>query len=470
MTNWTPNIADGTGPIYLRLADRIEADIGSGALPPGAKLPPQRNLAFDIGVTIGTIGRAYSLLRERGLVSGEIGRGTYVLGKGVSPGEGQAPAEAMDGSRLHFASPGKLLLDSTAAPDVGQAPIFGRLAAEISRDHPDEIVGYTRRIPPGWHEAGRRWLSTAEWQPDVTAIVPTLGAHAAILAVVAAIAGPGDRIVFEHLTYSHVARSVELIGRRSVAVETDAEGIDPADFERLCAQTHPKAVFMMPCLHNPTLVTMPEARRREIVEIARRYNVWLIEDAIYAALLDEHPLPVAALAPERTFHVGSLSKAVAAGFRGGWVACPPNLASRVLTAYRMISGGKPFLLAELAARLVLSGEADAIRAKVCAEIEARSAMAREAFGGFDVASHPRAPFLWMKLPEPWLSATFKQAAANDDVLIDDEDEFKSARTERTFHRVRIGFSNPPTREALAAGFARLRALLDSDVAAYDRFG
>ncbi|TCT06485.1 GntR family transcriptional regulator [Tepidamorphus gemmatus] len=469
MTNWLPDITDGRGPIYLRLADRIEADIGAGLLQPGARLPPQRNLAFDLGVTIGTVGRAYSVLRERGLVSGEIGRGTFVRGKDVSPGDSATQTGTFEGSRPHFVTSDKLMLDSTAAPDVGQSLVFGRLAAEIARDHPAEIVGYTRRIPSNWLEAGQRWLATADWQPEAATIVPTLGVHAAILAIVAAIAGPGDRIVFEHLTYSHVARSVELIGRRSVAVETDAEGVDPADFDRLCAQMHPKAIFMMPCLHNPTLVTMPEARRREIVGIARRYNVWLIEDAIYAALLDEHPLSFAALAPERTFHVGGLSKAVAAGFRGGWVACPPNLASRVLTTYRMISGGKPFLLAELAARLVLSGEAAAIRARVCAEIEARAAMASEIFGGFDVASHPRAPFVWMKLPEPWLSATFKQAAANEGVLIDDEDEFKAVRTECSFHRVRIGFSSPP-REALAGGFTKLRALLDSEVAAYDRFG
>lgn len=469
MTNWLPDISAGSGPLYLRLADRVEADIQSGALPPGAKLPPQRNLAFDIGVTIGTVGRAYSLLRERGLVSGEIGRGTYVLGGGKAA-EHPAARGAEDGTRSHFAQLGKLMLDSTAAPDVGQAPVFGRLAAETARDHPGEIFGYTRRLPPDWPEAGRRWLAAAGWSPDPASVVPTLGAHAAILAVVATVAAPGDRVVFERLTYSHVARSTDLIGRRSIAVATDDDGLDPADFERVCAQQHPKAAFLMPCLHNPTLVTMPEGRRREIVEIARRYNVWLIEDSIYTALLDEPPSPIAALAPERTFHVGGLSKAVAAGFRAGWVACPPHLAPRVLTAYRMMSGGKPFLLAEVAARLVLSGEADAIRERVRAEIDARSALAREAFAGCDFASHSRAPFLWMKLPEPWVAATFKQAAANEDVLIDDEDEFKCGRIDRAFHRVRIGFSNPVSREELADGFATLRTLLDSDVAGYDRFG
>ena len=78
MTNWLPDLEQGKGPLYLRLAERIESDIAEGILAPGTKLPPQRNLAFDIGVTIGTVGRAYNLIRERGLVSGEVGRGTYV--------------------------------------------------------------------------------------------------------------------------------------------------------------------------------------------------------------------------------------------------------------------------------------------------------------------------------------------------------------------------------------------------------
>ena len=160
----------------------------------------------------------------------------------------------------------------------------------------------------------------------------------------------------------------------------------PEDFERLCAQQHPKLAFLMPALHNPTLTIMPEARRRDIAAIARKYNVWLVEDAIYAALLDDAPVTFAALAPELTFHVGGLSKAVAAGIRGGWVACPPHFAPRVLTSYKMLSGGKSFLLAELAAQLVLSGEAARIRTRVRDEITARETIARERFAGCEFAS------------------------------------------------------------------------------------
>ncbi|TIR97664.1 MAG: GntR family transcriptional regulator, partial [Mesorhizobium sp.] len=79
MTNWLSDLASGSGPLYQRLADSIESDIDKGVIDAGAKLPPQRDLAYDIGTTVGTVGRAYQLLRERGLVCGEVGRGTYVL-------------------------------------------------------------------------------------------------------------------------------------------------------------------------------------------------------------------------------------------------------------------------------------------------------------------------------------------------------------------------------------------------------
>ena len=79
MTNWLPDLKSGSGPLYVRLAGRIEDAIEEGDLPVGSKLPPQRNLAYDLGVTVGTVSRAYSIVRERGLVSGEVGRGTYVL-------------------------------------------------------------------------------------------------------------------------------------------------------------------------------------------------------------------------------------------------------------------------------------------------------------------------------------------------------------------------------------------------------
>lgn len=471
MTNWLPNLSTGSGPLYMRIADKIETDITEGVLPAGTKLPPQRDLAYDIGVTIGTIGRAYALVRERGLVSGEVGRGTFVLGRDAEPDHAreQIP-QTIAGTRAQDSFPGKLVMDSTSAPDVGQGEMIGRISGEIARDHPDKIIDYTRSWPTEWREAGARWLAADGWKPEPQCVVPTVGVHAAAMAVIAAMTAPGDKVAFEQLTYSSISRSANLIGRRSVVVGIDEHGPIPEDFDRLCAQQHPKLALFIPSLHNPTLTITPVNRRREIAEIARKHNVWLIEDSIYGAMLDQPPTPISAFLPERTFHIGGLSKTVSAGVRAGWVSCPANLASRIQIAHKMVTGGLPFMLAELSSRMVLSGAADTIRQAARVEIEAREALARQAFAGLDFASNKRAPFIWLKLPDPWLSGTFKQAVANEGVLVDDEDEYKPGRTEHFYHRIRVGFSTPKRREDIRLGLATIRRLIDNPNAGYDSYG
>jgi len=473
MTNWLPDLSSETGPLYLRLANRIESDIGEGVLPAGAKLPPQRDLAFDIGVTVGTVGRAYALLRERGLVSGEVGRGTYIVDRDspspAVPGN-QPVAGPLDSGRLLDPPSGKLRLDSTSAPDTGQGALIGTIMADICRDHPHDVASYARRFPDRWFEAGSRWLARNGFHPSAEAVIPTLGAHAAVISAIAAMTAPGDHVAFEHLTYSQISRSAGLIGRRTVLVQSDEHGVLPDDFERVCAQRHPKMAFLMPTAQNPTIVSMPAERRKAIAAIARQHNVWLIEDDLYGALTDDRTPLLAEFAPERTFVVNGLSKSVAAGARGGWVACPAHSAHRVRVAHKMVTGGMPFLLAELGSRLVLSGEAAALRTRTIAENNDRLSIVRSAFDGFDYVSRANVPFIWLSLPEPWLSGTFKNAAFREGVLIDDEDEFRAGRSEHVYHRARIGISAAASRMELARGLGTLRRLLEGGSAGYDSFG
>ncbi|TPN01092.1 PLP-dependent aminotransferase family protein [Mesorhizobium sp. B2-1-3A] len=469
MTNWLPDLTASTGPLYQRLADSIEAGIDQGVIGAGTKLPPQRDLAYDIGATVGTIGRAYQLLRERGLVSGEVGRGTYVLGQHADGVKPDAPDVSVEGTRYVDAPQDKLRFDSTAAPDVGQGTIVADVLSRTAQDHPHEVSSYTRDFPTRWHEAGARWLSRNSLRPAVDSIVPTLGTHAAVMAAIAALTTPGDYVAFEHLTYSQISRSAGLIGRRTALVASDDEGLDPEDFERVCAQKHPRMTFLMPTAKNPTLVTLSAARRKAIAGIAREYNVVLVEDDLYGNLTDDTTPLLAEFAPERTIVASGLSKSVAAGVRGGWLSCPPAYRHRIRVAHKMMTGGMPFLLAEVNARLVLSGQASEIRKRSIAEIGARIAIVRETLAGFAFKSHDKVPFVWLTLPDPWLSGTFKNACLEHGVLIDDEDEFKAGRSEQVFHGVRFGVSQPRQRGDVANGVAVLRRLLDEGRAGYDSF-
>lgn len=498
MTNWHPTIPAGKGPMYVRLAQQIADDIAAGHLPSGSKLPPQRDLAYDLAITVGTIGRAYALVRERGLVSGEVGRGTYVLGSRQTVEqagststaiEGPVPARQRQGlrqsrdtqtvslsedvgfreTRTLMPAPGMLRFDSSSAPEIGQSDIIRPLLQEITLECPYEIASYTRNVPDSWREAGQRWLARSGWTPDVASIVPTLGAQPGLMAVVTATTNPGDRIVSEELAYSTFSRATALAGRQPLSVARDEHGPIPENLEKLCAQQHPKVIFLMPSLHNPTLSIMPESRRDEIVEIARRYNLWIIEDEVYGALRKTGLSPFAAIAPERTFHISSLSKAVAAGVRGGWISCPSTHTQRLSTTHKMLTGGISFLLAELAARLVLSGAAATLRDNIIQEITARHAIAEQHLKGWQASTAPDSPFLWLQLPEPWLPGTFKAAAAAANVLIDDEDHFKIGRSDKVHHRVRIGYTNPHTRKEVTNGFSTIRQLLNDSSATYDSF-
>lgn len=476
MTTWLPDMNSGDGPLYTRLAGRIEAAIEAGDLPAGSKLPPQRNLAFDLGVTVGTVSRAYAIVRERGLVSGEVGRGTYVMGQQpdeIRPSSAaRAPLPMRSGDRPTLPD-NTIAMTSTAAADVGQTELIGEFLGAASRDGGYSAIDYIRTIPQSWQQAGSEWLGHKHWSPDPSLVIPTLGVHAGIMAAIAAVSAIGDRIAFEDLCYPATPRAVAMSGRRIARLRSTPHGIDPEDFEHVCAQQHPKAIVLVATLNNPTLGTMNEENRHRIVEIARRHNVWIIEDNIYGGLKDDAPTPIASLAPERSFHCNGLSKSVSAGLRSGWIACPPGTLTRVINAHRLLTGGAPYVLKETAARLVLSGEAAKIRSRVRAVIATRAKIALDLLSAanpdVEARSDPDCPFVWLTLPDPWLPGTFGKAAREVGVLVDGADEYKIGAIDYPCPNVRISLTGPLSDAGLVRGITALADLLSSPSLNFDSY-
>ena len=82
MTMWLPNLDGRKGPVYRAIADAIDEEVQKGSLRPGARLPPHRDLADHLGVTVTTVTRAYTEAARRGLTTGHVGRGTFIRGNG----------------------------------------------------------------------------------------------------------------------------------------------------------------------------------------------------------------------------------------------------------------------------------------------------------------------------------------------------------------------------------------------------
>lgn len=457
MTNesrWVPKIADRAGPRHAAIAEAIADDVASGALKPGDRLPTHRDLAEWLQVSVGTVTRAYAEAQRRGLISGEVGRGSFV--KRPDLGAPPIPEDAGDGV-IDFS----LNLPATCDGARRLADTLGQLAREclnpLLEYQPDGGLPHHRA-------AGARWLAKAGVAARPENIVVTDGAQHAMAVVFLAIAGPGDVVLTEALTFHGMKELAAHLRLKLHGLPMDQEGIIPEAFEQACRTLKPRALYCMPNLQNPTAAVMGVARREAIVEIARRHGVILVEDDVYGFLLgDQAPPPLAALAPEITYHLTSLSKSVAPGLRVGYVATPAGQGPRVGAAVRVTCRMATPLMAEIAARWIQDGQAEHFAEFQRREVAARRAIAGQALAGVETRTHPKSFHLWIPLPEPWRAEDFVRALKDQGVLVLPAETFAVARTENP-HAVRVCLGAPRTRDQVAKGLGLLAETLRAPAA------
>ena len=449
MTRWLPELARRPGPRYVALADAIAKDIADGALAEGVRLPPQRDLAYRLGVTVGTVSRGYAVAAQRGLVTGEVGRGTYVrAARSVAPGRPDLIGDG--GSEL-------IKLTVNAPPDPSYQTLLAQGLGEIAADAGGhaELLSYTPKRGFADHRAAAAaWLGRVGLAVSPEQVIITGGAHQAVVAAFAALARPGDLILVEALTYAGVCHVAERLGLRLQGLALDEEGLRPDALEDAARAGRARLVFVNPTAHNPTTATMSQGRREAIVAVARRYDLTLIEDDVYGQLPEDRPPPLAALAPERTVHISSASKSVAPGLRLGILASPAALQQRIADAQHDLFLACPPLMAELFSRWLRDGTADRLVRQQRVEAAARQQLAADLLRGQRYQAQPTSYHLWLALPPPWRSAEFAAAAQERGVAVDPGASF-AVDPATAPHAVRVSLSAAASRERLARGLAML---------------
>ena len=454
MTNWKPEHLSPRGPVYLAIADALAADVHGGRLKPGERLPTHRALARSLGVNVVTVTRAYAEAARRGLVEGEVGRGTFV--SRVEPRSTvHLPLVPEPEGRIdfHFNLPCAEPLD------------LDELYGELRDAGYDPLAAEYVPIGSGSHrEAGARWMTRAGVDADAERVVLTSGGQHAMSVAFTTLTDPGDTILTEELTYPGMKALASLLHLRTVPVALDAQGLRPEALELACRKSNPKALYCMPTLQNPTGIVWSEERRREIVEIARRYGVVIVEDDTTGFLVEEPPPPLHALAPELTLYLTSLSKSLGAGLRTGYLhlpvvdRCVPgplrSLHERLAANLAAISWMTPPLMAEITARLITSGRAERIVAGKRREVRKRRALFDRTLAPITSASHPSCSFLWVPLPEPWRSQDFVAEARQAGVGLTSAEAFIVGRAHAP-HAVRVCIGTPRERSEVERGLAVL---------------
>lgn len=441
---WLPKLDGRRKPVYRAIADAIDDDVKNGALRAGTRLPPHRNLADHLGVTVTTITRAYAEAARRGLTSGHVGRGTFIRGNGVDDRTAERPPFDMS---LNILMPDGEL--------AGLQPrLFQRRVLPWS-----QLFGYAPHRGHLRHrQAMAGWLSRSGLTVDPERLVLTAGAQHALSSAFSALLSPGDTLLCEELTYSGAREAARHLHVKLRGVTMDEEGLLPDALERAARASRSRVLYCMPRLQNPSSAIMSDKRRRQIAAVAEKHRLTVIEDDVYGFLSTERA-PLAALIPHRTVFVTSLSKSLLPGIRLGCVAAPPEIAERVTHAVWTTMIMASPIGADLMCGWIEDGTAARIEEWKRHEIAARQSMARRLLAGERMQTRPVSAHIWLHLPPRWSTEAFAAQARANGVILNPSANF--ATTDPPPRAVRLCLGTPRTRAGLEQALSIVKATLSA---------
>jgi DNA-binding transcriptional MocR family regulator len=346
---------------YELLARELEQQIAAGVLRPGDRLPSVRQVSASRRLSPSTVFQAYYLLESRGLVRAAPRSGYFVAGRpdGVLLAEPQTSeppsgAQAVEVNDLIYACLSAarardIVPFGSAFPSPGLFPLDRLRRALVSSTRRLKPWSMVDDLPPGnlrlKREIAKRYLRQG-MAVATDEIVLTHGAMEALNLCLDAVARPGDAVVVESPTFYMALQALQRLGLRAIEVSTHVrEGIDLGRLAQVIELYRPQACWLMTSFQNPLGSLMPEAKKRDLVELLARHDVPLIEDDVYAELYEGKTAPLPAKAYDRrglVLHCSSFSKCLAPGYRVGWAA-PGRLAREVerLKLMTSLSGSIP---------------------------------------------------------------------------------------------------------------------------------
>ena len=452
-TIWPPDFAEATESKYIVLIQSMRTAIRSGVLDQGYKMPPVRELAWQLGIPPGTVARAYKMAAEEGLVEPAVGRGTFVSG-------GMVKDEPTPPPLIHPLAAEGVDFRAIRVPNSGQDAVIRRIMAGMAERGTSDMIDYptpetdyeARDAVTGWIEPERG----GRFGPDD--VILGLGAQNAVNVVLQAVLhGTTPVIMTEELAYPGWRHAARLLRAEIVGIEMDDEGIRPDRFEEALRKHGGQVLITAAEVQSPTTTRTTLARRQEIARLARKYQVQIIEDDCHCITRPDIP-NYRALCPERGWYVSSLTKAVSAAVRFGFIIAPEEQAGRARQVAQSTFYGLPQPMLDLCAELITSGEAERFRAMTEARGLQRVKSAVNLLGQWDIRWRPDVPFIWLRLPQGWRGSSFARACGERGIRIKAADEF-SLPEGRAPHAVRVGLNPNISEREFEKALSTLSGLL-----------
>lgn len=410
--------ADGADPLNEQLATAIARAIDLGLLPPGTRLPAERELARALALSRTTIVAAYDRLRLSGLVRSRQGSGTRVAAR--RPGLSQPYLTSLEsvgadpivvpsiGSELPSVGLLTPLVDDAIELTVGALPAAPHVAEAmdiaVREDLPRLLLdfGYDPFGLPALRVQIAAHLRRLGVPTDPDQVLITSGAQQALHLVGSQLGGPGASVIMENPTYIGAIDAFRTTGNRLIPVPVDPEGGRVDVMGLLAAGAPVRMVYVIPTFQNPTGSVMPEARRRELARMAGEYGFQVIEDLTPDLTIGvDSPPPIAAFDPgDRVITVGSLSKLAWGGLRVGWVRAPRADIDRLVAGKIVADHSSSLISQAIGARIFERLDEVAARSRAASKErrEVLTAALRERLPDWTWTEPLGGLSLWVRLP------------------------------------------------------------------------
>ncbi|HYY12225.1 MAG TPA: PLP-dependent aminotransferase family protein [Kineosporiaceae bacterium] len=452
--------ADGD-TLFVALADALVACVHRGDLVAGTRLPAERDLAAGLSVSRGTVTAAYDRVRSLGYAESRGGSGTRIRADVRRP---LATADAGRGEGSRYRGLSARLLQP--APDVVDLALaLPRSAQDLPSDFydvPGRLVaaaaGPSGMAPQGGlplREAVADRYSAAGLPTGAEDVVVTGGGQQALDLCAALAIRPGDTVLVEEATYPGALAVFAAHGARIRTVPVQGSWGDAGGLAEAVATHHPRLLYLMPSMHNPTGRSAVDTWRRRLAAFVDAHELYLLEDDSVADLrFDGVRLPpVAAYSRSgRVLTVGSLSKSVWGGLRIGWIRSDPACTEQ----FAQLKAAKDLGLSafgQAAALHVFPRLHEVLAARTCTL--ARQAgvlldLLAEHLPDWEVSAPDGGLVAWAKLPTA-TAEEFCQRAARFGVAVSAGATY-CVGADRT-DRIRLSFAEAP--DVLAEGVRRL---------------
>lgn len=435
MTVWQPRIIESARVKYIGVVEALESDIKTRVVKPGDRLPPQRQIANELGIDLTTVTRAMNEASRRGLIEAQAGSGTFIAQTAFTHYNALHLTEGktLDLSMNNPPSPSDLRLEQDIANTL--------IELSSSSSNPLHHLSYQETAGhPNDREAGEAWLAHKLEKVSADAILIASGAHSAIFSILSHLQRSGMKsVAAPELCYPGLRSIADHLHLEVHSVAMDESGIIPEDLERVIKKHRPEAFYFTPNIDNPTTATLTLERRLQLAELARAHKLKLIEDDPYYPFLDK-PLPALySLVPELTWHIATVSKCLSPSLRVAYVVAPElDDALSLAEEMRISSIMAPPLMSAVVARWIRTGHINEIANAIREENIKRQTLAASIFDTQKLHTHPAAPHFWLELPKAIRALDFSERASRIGVSVVPSTAFVSTRSRVQAVRVSLG--------------------------------